>query len=82
MSLCRDMMPTWELRAAMESAEAKVTEQAARIEQLEAALRAAYEVYAGSDGFVPETCAEGYQRQIITQMVDCISAALEASNVQ
>ena len=39
MSLCRDMMPTWELRAAMESAEAKVTEQAARIAQLEAALR-------------------------------------------
>ena len=36
MSLCRDMMPTWELRTAMESAEAKVTEQAARIEQLEA----------------------------------------------
>ena len=49
---------------------------AARIEQLEAALRAAYEVYAGSDGFIPETCAEGYQRQIITQMVDCISSAL------
>ena len=51
---------------------------AARIEQLEAALRAAYEVYAGSDGFVPETCAEGYQRQIITQMVGCISSALDA----
>ena len=50
---------------------------AARIAQLEAALRAAYEVYAGSDGFVPETCAEGYQRQIIAQMVGCISAALE-----
>ena len=49
---------------------------AARIEQLEAALRAAYEVYAGSDGFVPQTCAEGYQRQMIAQMVDCISAAL------
>ena len=49
---------------------------AARIEQLEAALRAAYEVYAGSDGFIPETCAEGYQRRIITQMVGCISAAL------
>ena len=52
-------------------------EAAARIEQLEAALRAAYEVYAGSDGFVPETCAEGYQRQIITEMVNCISSALE-----
>jgi hypothetical protein len=53
-------------------------EAATRIAQLEAALRAAYEVYAGSDGFIPETCAEGYQQQIITQMVDCISAALEA----
>ena len=51
-------------------------EAAARIAQLEAALRAAYEVYAGSEGFIPETCAEGYQRQIITQMVDCISSAL------
>ena len=51
-------------------------EAAARIEQLEGALRAAYEVYAGSEGFIPETCAEGYQRQIITQMVDCISSAL------
>ena len=39
MSLCRAMMPEWELRAAMENAEAKVVEQAARIEQLEAALR-------------------------------------------
>ena len=51
---------------------------AARIAQLEGALRAAYEVYAGSDGFVPETCAEGYQRQIIKEMVGCISAALDA----
>ena len=47
-----------------------------RIEQLEAALRDAYEVYAGSDGFIAETCAEGYQQQIIAKMVDCISAAL------
>ena len=54
-----------------------VPEAAARIAQLEAALRAAYEVYAGSEGYIPETCAEGYQRKIIQQMVDCISAALE-----
>ena len=52
-------------------------EAAERIAQLEAALRAAYEVYAGSEGLIAETCAEGYQQQIITQMVDCISAALE-----
>jgi hypothetical protein len=48
----------------------------ARVKELEAALRSAYEVYAGSDGFIPETAAEGYQQQIIKQMVDCISAAL------
>ena len=56
----------------------RVADAAARIAQLEAALRAAYEVYAGSDGFIPETCAEGYQRQIITRMVGCISSALDA----
>ena len=56
---------------------AVMKEAADRIEQLEAALRDAYEVYAGSEGFIAETCAEGYQQQIITQMVDCISAALE-----
>jgi hypothetical protein len=46
-------------------------------ERLRVALRGAYEVYAGSDGFIPETAAEGYQQQIIKQMVDCISAALK-----
>ena len=46
-------------------------------ERLRAALREAYEVYAGSDGFIPETAGEGYQQQIIRQMVNCISAALE-----
>lgn len=38
MSLCRDMMPHWELRAALDNAEAKVAEQAAEIERLRAAL--------------------------------------------
>jgi hypothetical protein len=45
--------------------------------RLRTALRDAYEVYAGSDGFIPETAAEGYLQRIIKQMVDCISAALE-----
>lgn len=47
------------------------------IERLRSALREAYEVYAGSDGFIPETASEGYQQQVIKQMVNCISAALE-----
>ena len=53
---------------------------AARILELEAALREAYEVYAGSDGFIPETAAEGYQQQLIKQMVDIIGAALAKEN--
>lgn len=41
-----------------------------RIEELESAMREIYEVYAGSDGFIPETCAEGYQQQLIKEMVE------------
>ena len=41
-----------------------------RIEELQNAFREIYEVYAGSDGFIPETCAEGYQQQLIKEMAD------------
>jgi hypothetical protein len=58
----------------------QIKERNARIAELEAALREAYEVYAGSDGFIPETAAEGYQQQLIKQMVDIIGAALEKKN--
>lgn len=58
----------------------KIEELRARIAELEAALREAYEVYAGSEGFIPETAAEGYQQQIIKQMVDIVGAALEKKN--
>ncbi len=40
------------------------------IEELQNAFREIYEVYAGSDGFIPETCAEGYQQQLIKEMVE------------
>ena len=39
-----------------------------RIAELERRLAAVIEVYAGSDGFKPETCPEGYQQRIIEQM--------------
>ena len=48
-----------------------------RIAELEAALREAYEVYAGSDGFIPETAAEGYLQQLISEMVAIIGAELK-----
>ena len=40
------------------------------IEELQDAFREIYEVYAGSEGFIPETCAEGYQQQLIKEMAD------------
>ena len=40
------------------------------IEELQDAFREIYEVYAGSDGFIPETCAEGYQQQLIKEMAE------------
>jgi hypothetical protein len=62
---------------AREKAANEIKRLRAENERLRAGLRDAYEVYAGSDGFIPETAAEGYLQQIIKQMVDCISAALE-----
>lgn len=41
-----------------------------RIAELEDAFREIYEVYAGSDGFIPETCPEAYQQQLIKEMSD------------
>ena len=41
------------------------TEREIRMEQ---ALEEIREIYAGMDGFIPETCPEGYQQRIIKQM--------------
>jgi hypothetical protein len=57
-----------------------IRKQEKRIAALEAALREAYEVYAGSDGFIAETAAEGYLQQLISEMVAIIGAALERKN--
>lgn len=46
------------------------------VERLRAALREVYEVWAGSDGFVPATAAEGYQQRLIEQMRDAASRGL------
>jgi hypothetical protein len=67
----------YEGAAEIEKLEAENERLRAENERFRTALRNAYEVYAGSDGFIPETAAEGYLQQIIKQMVDCISAALE-----
>jgi len=44
--------------------------QQRRITELEDAFREIYEVYAGSEGFIPETCAEAHQQQLINEMSD------------
>jgi len=50
--------------------QAKLQLAQGRIAELETAMREIYEVYAGSEGFIPETCAEGYQQQLIKEMSD------------
>ena len=52
-----------ELQAKLQLAELRITE-------LQDAFREIYEVYAGSEGFIPETCAESYQQQLIKEMAD------------
>ena len=39
-------------------------------EKLRAAMHDIYEVYAGSEGFIPETCAEGYLQERVKEMAD------------
>ena len=73
MSLCKDMMPTWELRTAMESAEAKVTEQAARIAQLEAAL----DTVRASGLLIGSTTLHDRVRSAVYNAIDANPAALE-----
>jgi len=64
---CVEMAPTVDPEDALKAADA-LENQAKIIEELEDAFREIYEVYAGSEGFIPETCAEGYQQQLIKNM--------------
>ena len=64
---CAELAPTVDPEDSLEAADA-IEAQAKRIAELEDAFREIYEVYAGSEGFIPETCAEGYQQQLIKNM--------------
>jgi hypothetical protein len=48
-------------------------------EVLRAAMRDIYEVWAGSEGFIPETAPEAYQQQLIEQMRDIAAEYLTNS---
>ena len=57
----------------MTSAKVEYLERALRVARAErdeakARIQAAIEVYAGMEGFIPETAAEGYCLRIIEQM--------------
>ena len=43
-----------------------------KIATLQARIQAALEVYAGMEGFIPETAAEGYCLRIIEQMNEAL----------
>ena len=53
----------------------------ARLEKREGKLARALaeirEVYAGMEGFVPETCPEGYQQRLLKRMYDIAVEALK-----
>ena len=48
-----------------------------RIEELESRIHEACEVYAGMEGFIPETAPEGYCLRIINEMYKELTANTE-----
>ena len=60
----------WQVNPAAKIAADAIEAQANRIEELQDAFREIYEVYAGSEGFIPETCPEAYQQQLIKEMAE------------
>ena len=54
-----------------------ITNKDAEIERLRAALREIFEMWAGSEGFIPETAPEGYLLELIKKMAVRASTALE-----
>ena len=52
--------------------QAQVEKLEAELAELQARIQAAIEVYAGMDGFIPETAAEGYCLRIIEQMNEAL----------
>jgi hypothetical protein len=52
-----------------------------KVERAKDALREIREIYAGMDGFIPETAPEGYQQRIIKQMYDAAVRALDEAMI-
>jgi hypothetical protein len=56
----------------------RVMELEAEVEALREGIRESYEVYAGMDGFKPETCSEGYCLRIIDEMAAPLAKMMES----
>ena len=61
---------TWDCAWYTRQAEIEVMQQTIATQQ--ARIEAALEVYAGMEGFIPETAAEGYCLRIIEQMNEAL----------
>lgn len=49
---------------------ASLTAYANRVSELRLAMHDIYEVYAGSEGFIPQTCPEAYLQQLVKEMAE------------
>ena len=72
-----DIVSALRRRAVMQTATgiSKLTDQiewmaADEIETMRQAMHDIYEVYAGSEGFIPQTCPEAYLQERVKEMAD------------
>jgi len=65
-----------ELGALLAEQHCEIRQLREQLAEAREALRAAYEVYAGSDGLIPQTAPEAYQQQLIQQMAEILGTAL------
>jgi len=61
----------------LENKDATIARLEKREGKLARALAEIREVYAGMEGFVPETCPEGYQQRLLKRMYDIAVEALK-----
>ena len=73
-TITNEQLEDWALALALARL---VLEKDAEIERLRAALREIFEMWAGSEGFIPETAPEGYLLELIKKMAMRASTALE-----
>ena len=66
-TITNEQLEDWALALALARL---VLEKDAEIERLRAALQEVFEIWAGSEGFIPETAPEGYLLMLVKKMAD------------